>query len=64
MRIDNLPDSDFTAFLLQANYARALPWADMQLLARLTTQLSLDPLLSSQKLAVGGSRTVRGYREN
>ena len=64
VRIGNLPDSDFTAILLQANYARALPWADMQLLARLTTQLSLDPLLSSQKLAVGGSRTVRGYREN
>lgn len=63
-RVDNLPDSDFTTFLLQTHYARALPWAGMQLLARLTTQVSLDPLLSSQKLAVGGARTVRGYREN
>ena len=60
----NLPDSEFTSFLFQAHYARALPWWGMQILGRFTGQLSSDPLLAVEKLAVGGARTVRGYREN
>jgi hemolysin activation/secretion protein len=32
--------------------------------ARLLWQHSFDPLLSFEKLAVGGANTVRGYREN
>ncbi|MEP0201425.1 MAG: ShlB/FhaC/HecB family hemolysin secretion/activation protein [Halioglobus sp.] len=63
-KIEDLPDSDFTALLIQSSYARALPWDGVQLLGRLTGQVSSDPLLSSQRLAVGGARSVRGYREN
>ena len=35
-----------------------------QLLLRTNWQLSDDPLLSLEKLAMGGAATVRGYREN
>ncbi len=62
--IKDLPDSDFTAVMIQSSYARLLPWRGMQLLGRFTGQAASDPLLSSQKIAVGGARTVRGYREN
>lgn len=62
--VNNVPDSDFTSLLLQSSYVRALPWGGAQLMARLTAQASSDPLLPSQRLAVGGARSVRGYREN
>lgn len=35
-----------------------------QLLVRLTTQLADDPLMSLEKIAMGGASTVRGYPEN
>jgi hemolysin activation/secretion protein len=60
---DILPDSDYVKTLLQGQYSRQLP-AGMQLLARLTAQLSSDSLLPIEKLAVGGAESVRGYREN
>ena len=62
--VDDLPDSSFTSFLLQSQYARRLPWRSMRLQGRLTAQLVSDPLLPVEKLAIGGARTVRGYREN
>jgi hemolysin activation/secretion protein len=62
--VDDLPDSEFTTLLVQAQYARRLPWWHQQLVARLSGQATSDPLLSVEKLAVGGARTVRGYREN
>jgi len=60
----DLPDGRFTLLLLQAQYARLFSWQQATLLLRTTTQLSQDPLLSMEKFAVGGIRTVRGYREN
>lgn len=60
----DLPDSEFTSLLLQAQYARRLPLWNSQFLARLTGQLSSDPLLPVERLAMGGATTVRGYREN
>jgi hemolysin activation/secretion protein len=39
-------------------------WWGSQLVFRADVQLASDPLLSLEKFAVGGSRTVRGYREN
>jgi len=60
----DLPDSDFTSLLVQARYARRLEFWNIQLLGRLTAQLASDPLLPVERLAVGGARTVRGYREN
>jgi len=62
--VDDIPDSDFTALLLQAQYARRLPWWHQQLIARLSGQVTSNPLLPVERLAVGGARTVRGYREN
>lgn len=62
--IEDLPDSQFTAALLQAQYARLLPWFGLQINGRLTGQWADDPLLSVEKLAIGGARTVRGFREN
>ena len=59
-----LPDSDFTAFLLQAEYAHQFAWRNSQLLGRITAQDTQDPLLPVEKLTIGGVRTVRGYREN
>ncbi|MDP9199944.1 MAG: BamA/TamA family outer membrane protein [Pseudomonadota bacterium] len=60
----DLPDSDFTAVLLQAEYVHQFAWRNAQLLGRITAQGTDDPLLPVEKLAVGGGRTVRGYREN
>jgi hemolysin activation/secretion protein len=60
----DLPDSDFTAGLLQAEYVHQFAWRNAQLLGRISAQGTEDPLLPVEKLAVGGGRTVRGYREN
>jgi len=35
-----------------------------QVIVRGTSQISLDPLMSLEKLAIGGANTVRGYPEN
>ena len=59
-----LPDSDFTVALLQAEYVHQFGWRNAQLIGRLTAQGTEDPLLPIEKLAIGGVRTVRGYREN
>jgi hemolysin activation/secretion protein len=60
---DDLPDSQFVALKLQAQYVRQLTDAD-QVLARMQLQLTPDGLLPAEKIAVGGMQTVRGYREN
>lgn len=60
----DLPDSEFTTLLVQTQYARRLPFWGAQFLARFTGQLTSDPLLPVERLAVGGATTVRGYREN
>jgi hemolysin activation/secretion protein len=62
----DVPDSRFVTWLAQFQYARRLPerWRRSQFLFRSDLQLTSDPLLSLEQFAVGGSRTVRGYREN
>jgi hemolysin activation/secretion protein len=62
--INDLPDSNFTAFFMHANYAHRFPWNGMMILSRLTGQVASDPLLSVEKLIIGGAQTVRGYRQN
>ena len=65
-------DGEFTAFLGQAMYlhrlngfSRFAEWNERaQLVLRSTMQLSADPLLSLEKIAMGGVNTVRGYPEN
>lgn len=63
---DSAADGEFFAWLGQAQWAHI--FADVglnpQLLFRADVQLADDPLLSMEKIAVGGRRSVRGYREN
>jgi hemolysin activation/secretion protein len=59
-----LPDGEFFSWLGQFQWAKIFkPW-DVQLLFRGDVQLSDDPLLALEQIAVGGRYTVRGYREN
>jgi hemolysin activation/secretion protein len=62
-------DGEFDVFQGQGVYIRRLPpsrllAANTQLVVRGTAQFALDPLLSLEKLAIGGANTVRGYPEN
>ena len=65
-------DGEFDTFVLQGLYIKRLNsfsfMADLndraQLIVRGTGQFALDPLMSLEKLAIGGANTVRGYPEN
>ena len=65
-------DGEFDAVVLQGLYIKRLNsfsfMEDLndraQLILRATAQLSMDPLMSLEKLAIGGANTVRGYGEN
>lgn len=60
----SVPDSKFFSWLGQFQWARVLdPWG-IQSIFRVDSQLSADPLLTLEQIAVGGRYTVRGYREN
>ncbi|TAN48298.1 MAG: ShlB/FhaC/HecB family hemolysin secretion/activation protein [Methylococcaceae bacterium] len=63
-RDPHFPDSEFFAWLGQAQYAHRLFDNGAQLVWRGDVQLSNDPLLPLERIAVGGVGTVRGYREN
>ena len=58
------PDGEFTSFFGQFQYARSLDTRGDELLVRSTAQWAASPLLSIEKLPVGGFNSVRGYREN
>lgn len=62
-RPGNVPDGRFVSWLAQLQYARRLPLSS-RLIARFDTQLTDDPLLAFEQMAIGGARTVRGYRAN
>lgn len=59
-------DGQFFSWLGQMQWVYQLPdtLRDSLIVTRLDTQLAADPLLPIEKFAVGGARTVRGYREN
>ncbi len=61
---DNLPDGEFFFWLGQFQWLRKFAFLDSQALFRFDIRLSNDPLLSMEKFEIGGSSTVRGYREN
>lgn len=61
---DSVPNGKFTAWLGQFQYVRRLGNSDSQLLFRFDGQLTSQPLLPLEQFAVGGMRTVRGYRTN
>lgn len=64
------PDGIFNTWLGQSQWLRQFVassdslWPSSQLLWRLLVRLTDDPMLSSEQFALGGSATVRGYREN
>jgi hemolysin activation/secretion protein len=58
------PDSRFFCWLGQFQWARRMQLLHMQLIFRADLQLSRDPLLPLEQIAVGGRYSVRGYREN
>ncbi|MCP4688332.1 MAG: ShlB/FhaC/HecB family hemolysin secretion/activation protein [Desulfobacterales bacterium] len=62
--LDYEPDGEFFSWVGQCQYVRKLKTLDSRILLRLNVQLSNDPLLPVEKMAIGGHSTVRGYREN
>jgi Hemolysin activation/secretion protein len=58
------PNGQFFSWLGQAQYVRRLFNTQNQLIFRLTGQWTDEPLLALEQISVGGSETVRGYREN
>jgi len=60
----NLPDSQFTTRFVQAQWVRRLSNAGNQIIFRYDRQFSNGKLLPSDKFALGGMESVRGYREN
>jgi hemolysin activation/secretion protein len=63
---DGSADAQFFAWLGQAQWAHRFPdWGlGSELVAKVDLQVADDSLLTLEKLAIGGQRTVRGYREN
>lgn len=59
-----LPDGSFVSWQGQLQYICRLFATDIQLVSKVSTQLSADPLLSLEQFSLGGSMSVRGYREN
>jgi hemolysin activation/secretion protein len=57
------PDGQFVAWLGQLQWARRLGERGFELGARVDAQLANDALPGLEQLAVGGSTSVRGYRE-
>jgi len=60
----SIPDGKFISWLGQFQWARILKTWDMQLLFRTDVQITNQPLLPLEQIAVGGRYTVRGYRED
>ena len=58
------PDSRFTTGLAQVQLARRLGSRGDQVLLRADWQDAGESLLASEKFALGGAQSVRGYREN
>ena len=58
------PPENFKTIVAQANYARRLTADRLELRGRLTGQWTDDVLYTAERFSVGGSNTVRGYREN
>jgi hemolysin activation/secretion protein len=60
----NLPDGEFVAWSGQAQWIKRLNTLGSSLYLRALVQRTNDDLLPSEKAAIGGMETVRGYRES
>lgn len=58
------PDGRFATWLIQTQYLKHLDYLDSEIIARLDVRYSNKELMPSQKFALGGAQSVRGYREN
>ena len=58
------PDSEYFAWLGQTRGLWSLPQIKSDFVFKGAVQISDDPLLPLERMAVGGRYTVRGYREN
>lgn len=58
------PPQNFRVILGQVNYARRLTEGRLELRARLTAQWTDKILYTAERFSIGGSNTVRGYRES
>ena len=58
------PDAHFFSWLGQAQYVRRLFNTQNELILRAAGQWTAEPLLALEQISVGGSESVRGYREN
>jgi len=58
------PDARFLAWLGQLQWVERLFARRDELVTRIDTQITDDPLLSLEQFSVGGAHSVRGYREN
>jgi hemolysin activation/secretion protein len=58
------PDAEFFYWLGQCQYVRRLWNTENLLVLRLNAQFSDSPLFALEQFVLGGSDTVRGYREN
>lgn len=59
----NIPDTKFQSWLGQFQWLHRFN-NNQQILTRVTTQFTDDPLLPLEQFAAGGANSVRGYREN
>ncbi len=59
-----IPDGVFFSWLGQAQYIRRLFKTDTLAILRVNAQLANDPLVSLEQFSLGGTASVRGYREN
>ncbi|MEM6586567.1 MAG: ShlB/FhaC/HecB family hemolysin secretion/activation protein, partial [Pseudomonadota bacterium] len=57
------PDRDFQAYRAQLSFARRLNQSGLELRLRTSGQWASGILYAGERFAVGGARTVRGYRE-
>lgn len=62
--VNHPADGEFTSWLGQIQWLRRLPFLHSQLLVKTNLRLTDDEVPPSEKFAVGGYSTVRGYREN
>jgi hemolysin activation/secretion protein len=61
---DDLPSSEFFAWLGQLQYAYLVDGEGTQLILRGNVQVADSKLLPLEQIAIGGVSTVRGYRTN
>jgi len=62
--VPRAPASRFSAFLLQSQYAHRINAAGWHAVARVEGQYTNDILVPIEKYVLGGSQTLRGYRES